>query len=196
MPACAPSADFCVLDPPAQGIYVDLLQNPERFTGYAGDSSSRVWGSIYQENCFDKIEFRDPSRAADQGGQGFAPVGLLGGTSPRAAGGPLGGAWRAHEEKVLQSLEAPRDGGAETCLEKRVFYRLISGEGRQVIPAVGQKPNSLQKKNSRTPCLYFNSHLRRLSRSDDWFMGKQIDLVRRGAGVDCVLTPGGHFHRF
>lgn len=35
-----------------QGAYVNLLQNSERFTGYAGPSAARVWKSIQQENCF------------------------------------------------------------------------------------------------------------------------------------------------
>ncbi|KAJ3113749.1 hypothetical protein HK100_001892 [Physocladia obscura] len=47
--------DFCALDDPL-GLheipYVNLLKNPERFTGYAGDSAARVWGAIYNENCF------------------------------------------------------------------------------------------------------------------------------------------------
>ena len=51
-------------------VYVDLLANPERFTGYVGDSPHRIWEAIYLENCFD-------------------------------------------------------DG--DVCLEKRIFYRLISG---------------------------------------------------------------------
>ena len=54
-----------------RGAYVNLLQNPERYTGYAGPSAARVWKGIQQENCF--------------GGQD------------------------------------------DTCLEKRVFYRLMSG---------------------------------------------------------------------
>ncbi|XP_045443020.1 ERO1-like protein beta isoform X4 [Pipistrellus kuhlii] len=45
---------FCELDdersPAAQ--YVDLLLNPERYTGYRGPSAWRVWNSIYEENCF------------------------------------------------------------------------------------------------------------------------------------------------
>uniref|UniRef100_A0A8C6DX98 Endoplasmic reticulum oxidoreductase 1 beta n=1 Tax=Moschus moschiferus TaxID=68415 RepID=A0A8C6DX98_MOSMO len=45
---------FCELDdersPAAQ--YVDLLLNPERYTGYKGSSAWRVWNSIYEENCF------------------------------------------------------------------------------------------------------------------------------------------------
>uniref|UniRef100_A0A3Q4GWK5 Endoplasmic reticulum oxidoreductase 1 beta n=1 Tax=Neolamprologus brichardi TaxID=32507 RepID=A0A3Q4GWK5_NEOBR len=45
---------FCELDdetsPDAE--YVDLLLNPERFTGYKGPSAWRVWNSIYEENCF------------------------------------------------------------------------------------------------------------------------------------------------
>eukprot|EP00616_Rhizochromulina_sp_CCMP1243_P018190 CAMPEP_0118974022 /NCGR_PEP_ID=MMETSP1173-20130426/11027_1 /TAXON_ID=1034831 /ORGANISM="Rhizochromulina marina cf, Strain CCMP1243" /LENGTH=571 /DNA_ID=CAMNT_0006923723 /DNA_START=43 /DNA_END=1758 /DNA_ORIENTATION=- len=34
-------------------VYVDLLENPERFTGYAGPSAQRVWRAIHEENCFD-----------------------------------------------------------------------------------------------------------------------------------------------
>ncbi|MED6248725.1 ERO1-like protein beta [Ataeniobius toweri] len=45
---------FCELDdetsPDAE--YVDLLLNPERYTGYKGPSAWRVWNSIYEENCF------------------------------------------------------------------------------------------------------------------------------------------------
>lgn len=32
--------------------YVNLLLNPERYTGYAGASPNRIWNSIYEENCF------------------------------------------------------------------------------------------------------------------------------------------------
>jgi hypothetical protein len=31
--------------------YVNLQLNPERFTGYTGDSVRRIWDSIYKENC-------------------------------------------------------------------------------------------------------------------------------------------------
>ncbi|KAK9543306.1 hypothetical protein VZT92_001096 [Zoarces viviparus] len=45
---------FCVVDdeeaPDSQ--HVDLLLNPERFTGYRGPEAWRVWNSIYEENCF------------------------------------------------------------------------------------------------------------------------------------------------
>ena len=44
--------DFCFLDDTSEGEYVDLTLNPERFTGYSGPSASRIWSSIYQENCF------------------------------------------------------------------------------------------------------------------------------------------------
>ena len=35
-----------------EGRYVDLIENPEAFTGYAGPSANRVWKAIYVENCF------------------------------------------------------------------------------------------------------------------------------------------------
>ena len=39
-----------VESPDAQ--YVDLLLNPERFTGYKGPAAWQIWNSIYEENCF------------------------------------------------------------------------------------------------------------------------------------------------
>ena len=62
---------------------MDLLKNPERFTGYSGPSAHRVWNSIYQENCF--------------------------------------------KEDVSSYQSLLTLGSAGSCLEKRVFYRVISG---------------------------------------------------------------------
>ncbi|XP_071454854.1 ero1-like protein [Hetaerina americana] len=39
-------------DSSGQAEYVDLLLNPERYTGYRGYSAHRIWRSIYLENCF------------------------------------------------------------------------------------------------------------------------------------------------
>lgn len=45
--------NFCILDDHQDGAeYVDLLLNPERYTGYKGDSAHRIWSNIYMENCF------------------------------------------------------------------------------------------------------------------------------------------------
>lgn len=130
--SCAIDPNFCVLDDDldsgSSGQYVDLLANPERFTGYAGASSSKVWKSIYEENCFTPVKFIDPSRSVTEGGAGFAPLGLMSSSNEHAMKGLLGGGgWKDEERKVLDSLVAPRDEGEEVCLEKRVFYRLISG---------------------------------------------------------------------
>lgn len=32
--------------------YIDLIVNPESYTGYSGESANRVWRAIYDENCF------------------------------------------------------------------------------------------------------------------------------------------------
>uniref|UniRef100_A0A8K9XXX1 Endoplasmic reticulum oxidoreductase 1 beta n=1 Tax=Oncorhynchus mykiss TaxID=8022 RepID=A0A8K9XXX1_ONCMY len=76
---------FCELDDETSpdADYVDLLLNPERYTGYKGPSAWRVWNSIYEENCL--------LSSCIRAGEGFYN-------------------W-------LEGL----------CLEKRVFYRLISG---------------------------------------------------------------------
>ncbi|CAG9812756.1 unnamed protein product [Phaedon cochleariae] len=45
--------NFCEIDEnDEEAEYVDLLLNPERFTGYAGASAHRIWKTIYLENCF------------------------------------------------------------------------------------------------------------------------------------------------
>ncbi|XP_056672074.1 ERO1-like protein beta isoform X4 [Monodelphis domestica] len=85
---------FCELDdersPAVQ--YVDLLLNPERYTGYKGPSAWRVWNSIYEENCFKPRSVYRPLN-------------------------PLAPSWGESFYKWLEGL----------CLEKRVFYKLISG---------------------------------------------------------------------
>lgn len=45
--------DYCDLDGFIHNtVFVDLVANPERFTGYGGDQSWQIWKSIYNENCF------------------------------------------------------------------------------------------------------------------------------------------------
>ncbi|KAI0321165.1 endoplasmic oxidoreductin [Amylostereum chailletii] len=94
-------SDFCFLDDMTEGDYVDLSLNPERFTGYSGISAHRVWEAIYSENCFGQSELslmEEPMKAA---------VSL-----PDTLSEPLRTAENGHEEQ---------------CLEKRVYYKVISG---------------------------------------------------------------------
>ncbi|ODV92802.1 hypothetical protein CANCADRAFT_30844 [Tortispora caseinolytica NRRL Y-17796] len=46
--------DYCVPEDESDthGVYVSLTDNPERYTGYSGESAHKVWSSIYGENCF------------------------------------------------------------------------------------------------------------------------------------------------
>src|SRR5579859_7296908 len=49
--------DYCIPEDEtgaaAQGVYVSLVKNPERFTGYSGEHAHAVWREIYRENCFE-----------------------------------------------------------------------------------------------------------------------------------------------
>ncbi|XP_072030623.1 ERO1-like protein beta isoform X2 [Amphiura filiformis] len=87
--------NFCQVDDEQSNrmAHVDLLLNPERYTGYKGLSPRRIWHAIYNENCFKP----DPNTTGYQS--------LL--TNKNVNKGSL----------YLQGL----------CLEKRVFYRLVSG---------------------------------------------------------------------
>ena len=46
--------NFCDVDDETSSEmdYIDLTNNVERYTGYAGASTQRVWSAIYNENCF------------------------------------------------------------------------------------------------------------------------------------------------
>lgn len=74
--------DYCHIDDDHQCVFVNLLDNPERFTGYGGSQSYDVWKAIYSENCFPN-------------------------TNP------------------MSMKDA--DAEPEHCIEKKLFYRLISG---------------------------------------------------------------------
>jgi hypothetical protein len=91
----------------AEGDYIDLTSNPERYTGYSGPSAARVWRSIYEENCF-----------------GQAELTLLSGKAPAAVTLP---------ETLQDPLRDENGNVKEQCLEKRVYYKIISGEVRVVV---------------------------------------------------------------
>lgn len=85
-------ATFCELEDASSCIdciHVDLTKNPERFTGYSGSASRRIWATIYEENCFS----------------------------------PMGSTTKS---SAFSSAFRPQQLG-EMCLEKRAFYRVISG---------------------------------------------------------------------
>jgi len=81
---------FCELESESCSgcVHVDLTKNPERYTGYSGEASRRIWKTIYEENC-------------------FSPKGTSTKSTFSAAFGP----------ETIQSM----------CLEKRVFFRVVSG---------------------------------------------------------------------
>ncbi|KAJ9152029.1 Endoplasmic reticulum oxidoreductin-1 [Pleurostoma richardsiae] len=121
--------DYCVPEDESassKGDYVSLLRNPERFTGYAGDGAKQVWDAVYRENCFQKSSF--PHNAG------------LGSSSPAKNLAALDFKSVLEAAGRQQILEQERQDNPNTpfvaktgmeneeeCLEKRVFYRVISG---------------------------------------------------------------------
>lgn len=46
------SDNFCQFDRGfSKGVFVDLIDNPERFTGYNGPSAAKIWSFIYNHSC-------------------------------------------------------------------------------------------------------------------------------------------------
>ncbi|KAI5961388.1 ERO1 [Candida pseudojiufengensis] len=52
VPETCEDLDYSHIDDDHNCVYVNLLNNPERFTGYGGNQSLDVWKAIYSENCF------------------------------------------------------------------------------------------------------------------------------------------------
>ena len=124
--------DYCVPEDEsasAKGDYVSLVDNPERFTGYAGHGAHQVWDAIYRENCFSKPSQSSTSRSSANDFSGFG--GLAGGLSggPAKAAMDLKAVMKDHgRQQAMQtgSIEDQMEFDDE-CIEKRVFYRVISG---------------------------------------------------------------------
>ena len=54
--------------------FIDLLKNPERYTGYSGPSARRIWDFVYSQTCFG-------GRGGGGGGAGSVGGGVSGGSA-------------------------------------------------------------------------------------------------------------------
>ncbi|TQV96487.1 hypothetical protein V2A60_003116 [Cordyceps javanica] len=121
--------DYCVPEDESafsKGDYVSLTKNPERFTGYSGVGAHMVWDAIYRENCFQRSSF---PRSADVGISQWprGPAAMDFKQVMEAAGRQA-----QLDRERLREPETPfvASTGLESddeCLEKRVFYRVVSG---------------------------------------------------------------------
>lgn len=130
--------DYCILDDAsatAKGDYVSLVDNPERFTGYAGVGAHQVWEAIYRENCFSKPPKTEKSTAQSPLG-GASPFGGFNNPQQLEAANQLRHVMK--EQAFGNTVKSAIAKGADpsrldpvefddTCLEKRVFHRVISG---------------------------------------------------------------------
>jgi len=120
---------FCELESEScrECVHVDLTKNPERYTGYSGEASRRVWRTIYEENC-------------------FSPKGSSTKSTFSAAFGP----------ETIKDM----------CLEKRVFFRVVSGLHSSI--TIHLTANYPLKKEPSTPFL---------KASDTW--GPNLELFHQ-----------------
>ena len=131
--------DYCILDDESatvKGDYVSLVDNPERFTGYAGVGAQQVWEAIYRENCFSKPPKIAPETGKSSVPGGSSPFGNVGNQQQMLAANQLRNVIK--EKGMQQKVQSAIAHGTsvdrldpvefdDTCLEKRVFHRVISG---------------------------------------------------------------------
>jgi ERO1-like protein beta len=130
--------DYCVPEDEsatAKGDYVSLVDNPERFTGYSGVGAQQVWESIYRENCFSKPPKNTQSNVQSPFG-GASSFGGFGNEQQLEAANQLRNVMK--EQGLQKNVKSAIAGGSaparldpvdfdDTCIEKRVFHRVISG---------------------------------------------------------------------
>jgi ERO1-like protein beta len=126
--------DYCVPEDESassKGDYVSLVDNPEKFTGYTGAGARQVWESIYRENCFSKPNSKDASIASTPLSpfqanplQAQAANDLL---SAMKAQNIRQGVQNAIAQGSSQQTTLHELDFDQECLEKRVFYRVVSG---------------------------------------------------------------------
>jgi ERO1-like protein beta len=127
--------DYCVPEDErasSKGDYVSLVDNPERFTGYAGSGARQVWESIYRENCFSKPSQEEETTSSLSASSPFdanplqaqAANDLLSVMKVQNMRQGVQDAIAQGTNKQLRLHELDFD---QECLEKRVFYRVVSG---------------------------------------------------------------------
>jgi hypothetical protein len=109
---------FCIPeDEGSSCVYVSLVDNEERYTGYHGKHAHAIWGAIYRENCFDHhVEevFHSPSAETVEE------------KDTETSARPVSGSEKEFSN-LLQDPVLSEHGIQDTCVEKRIFYRIISG---------------------------------------------------------------------
>lgn len=178
--------DFCFIEDDAtpDGQYIDLSINPERFTGYAGDSSHNVWKAIYQENCF-----------------GLSEAGLQPAQGQQVSRFSAAPGFSALSEGLGTEMVS---AGGDACEEKKIYYRIISGLHASIsihicadyldqstgtwAPNLQCFVNRVATHPERLSNVYFNAvlMLRAVARVAPYLRAYDIDLSRPGAECTAV----------
>ncbi|KAI3634601.1 hypothetical protein MIR68_006982 [Amoeboaphelidium protococcarum] len=107
--------------------YIDLVQNPERFTGYSGFGARSIWSAVYEQNCFKFLYGQQQQQQQQKKKTGGVPLNPV----PNKNGGLMNAnnllkpySSQQSDHSLTYEME---QGLEELCVEKRMFYRVISG---------------------------------------------------------------------
>ncbi|CAN3363704.1 endoplasmic oxidoreductin-1 [Diutina catenulata] len=118
--------DYCHIDDDHHCVYVDLVTNPERFTGYGGNQSMSVWHAIYSENCFPNT----------------SPMSMRGGDEP--------------EKCVEKNLFFRLVSGMHASIAVHLANEYLDTQTGEFYPDLGVFMDRVGQYNDRLSNIYFN----------------------------------------
>ena len=109
--------------------YVNLLANPEGYTGYAGPAAEKVWRAIYSENCFNAYH-KDSSSTTSSSTTTTTLIKEGSGNNGANVDNGIEETMDNDKEVINMNKKNKKEEKEEDdgmCYEERIFFRLISG---------------------------------------------------------------------
>lgn len=107
----------------AKGVWVDLNDNIERFTGYSGEEAHRLWRAVYEENCFGY----NGDDYATSTGTSLARVQPMAVADHSAMMSMFADSIERGGRGLDEKEQLPLINQDDQCVEQRLFYKLLSG---------------------------------------------------------------------
>ena len=113
--------------------FIDLLKNPERYTGYSGPSARRIWDFVYSQTCFGGRGGGGGGGGGGSGARTSSPSSSSSASAPASASSPSSGVCSAVQQTLYRVMS-----GVHSSISAHIAadYLLEKGDGGRSDAAV------------------------------------------------------------